>query len=462
MNEKDKKRLFGHIFDYNKDLDFTELVLYRWDSSLTRVADSVVHQHVAETNSQLFITIADGRRVCSISTNSLDLQSIKTGLQKAKELLRKISPLSHLNPPPCNTKNNLKSVFSLNTADFSPAKRVETIGKIIKKAKEKDLSAHAKSLTGKGDISVANSIGTMVGTDFTDASLSITLTGENGVSGYGACAHPDVTHLDWEGLVNETIKKCEMQKRASVDIFNESGSKETKQYDVILEPYAVADWVRYLGWIGFNSLHYQENESFMCNRLGERVMGENITIWDDGLDFRGYVMPFDFEGALKKKTVFIEDGVAKSLAYDSLLAAKEGKQSTSHALLPGMRSMGATPLNLFMEGGNSNLEEMIRNSKDRTIYISRFHYNNTVNRKEAILTGMTRDGTFLIEDGEIKCPIVDLRYLQNLVEAFNHVTELSPVRLIHDPAGYVPIMPESTVVPSVKIEGMQFVGSRGI
>jgi predicted Zn-dependent protease len=125
-----------------------------------------------------------------------------------------------------------------------------------------------------------------------------------------------------------------------------------------------------------------------------------------------------------------------------------------------MRSMGATPLNLFMEGGNSKLEEMIKTSKDRTIYISRFHYNNTVNRKEAILTGMTRDGTFLIEDGEIKYPIIDLRYLQSLVEAFSHVTELSPFRLIHDPAGYVPIMPESTVVPSIKIEGMRFVGSR--
>ncbi|MDY6855821.1 MAG: metallopeptidase TldD-related protein [Thermodesulfobacteriota bacterium] len=462
MKEKDKKRLFSYIFDYNKDLDFTELILYRWDSSLTRVADSVVHQHVAETNSQLFISLADGKRICSISTNSLDLQSIKIVLQKAKKLLRKISPVSHFNPPPCNTKNELKSVFSINTANYSPARRVETIGKMIRKAKEKGLTIHAKSLTGKGDISVANSIGTMVGTDFTDASLSITLTGENGVSGYGARAHPDVTHLDWEGLLNETIKKCEMQRRVSIDIFNVSGTKEAKRYDVILEPYAVADWVRYLGWLGFNSQHYQENESFICNRLGKRVLGENITIWDDGLDFRGYVMPFDFEGTPKKKTVFIENGVAKSLAYDSLLAAKEGKQSTSHALLPGMRSMGATPLNLFMEGGNSNLEEMITNSKDRTIYISRFHYNNTVNRKEAILTGMTRDGTFLIEDGEIKYPIVDLRYFQSLVEAFNNVTELSPFRLIHDPAGYVPIMPESTVVPSIKIERMQFVGSRGI
>ncbi|MFH1624752.1 MAG: metallopeptidase TldD-related protein, partial [Pseudomonadota bacterium] len=194
---------------------------------------------------------------------------------------------------------------------------------------------------------------------------------------------------------------------------------------------------------------------------GERIMGENITIWDDGGDLRGYVMPFDFEGTPKKKTVFIEKGVARSLAYDSHLAVKEGKETTGHALLPGMRDMGATPLNLFMEGGNSSLEEMVAASKEPTIYISRFHYNNTVNRKEALLTGMTRDGTFLVEDGEIKYPVVDLRYLQGIVEAFNHVTMLSPLSVIHDPGGYVPIMPESTVVPALKIRGLRFVGSRG-
>lgn len=461
MTGKERIRLLNTILDYNRDLDFTELVFYHWDTSLTRVANSEVHQHVAETNSQLFITVADKKKTCSISTNNLDPQSIKRAIEKAKDMIRQISPIPHFSPPPGPNKTHLKSVFSKNTAQCSPNRRVSIIKKIIEIARGCNLTTHAKFLTGKGEIWVVNSLGTLVSTDFTDASLSLILTGEDGVSGYGSYASTDVFQINWEALVNETIKKCQMQNGTPVDIFSKSKGGEAKRFDIILEPYAVADWVKYLGWIGFNSLHYQEKESFMCNHLGARIMGENITIWDDAQDSRGYVIPFDFEGTPKRKTVFVEKGKAKSLSYDSLLAAKEGKRSTGHALLPGMRDMGATPLHLFMEGGNSSLGDMIAASKEPTIYISRFHYNNTVNRKEALLTGMTRDGTFMVEDGEIKYPIVDLRYLQSIVEAFNHITMLSPWKVIHDPGGYVPLMPESTVVPALKIKGVRFVGSRG-
>ncbi|MFH1625409.1 MAG: metallopeptidase TldD-related protein, partial [Pseudomonadota bacterium] len=314
MNEKEKRRLLNSILDYSKDLEFTELVLYHWDTSLTRVAGSQVHQHVAEVQSQLFITIADGKRICSVSTNNLEFQSIKRTIGKARDLVKETSPLPHFTPPSGPYKTGPKSVFSRHTADCSPNMKVGVIRRVIKIAQDHGLATHAKFLTGEGEIWIANSLGTLAFTDFTDASLSLILTGENRISGYGASANPDVFQIDWESLTHETIKKCKMQRRTPVDIFTESKRGEAKYLDALLEPGAVADWVKYLGWIGFNSLHYQEQESFMCDHLGERIMGENITIWDDGGDLRGYVMPFDFEGTPKKKTVFIEKGVARSLA----------------------------------------------------------------------------------------------------------------------------------------------------
>src|SRR5262249_15068199 len=159
---------------------------------------------------------------------------------------------------------------------------------------------------------------------------------------------------------------------------------------------------------GFNGLSYHEQESFLCGKLGKQVLGENVSIWDDGTDPTGYVLPFDFEGTPKSKVVLIEKGIGENVCYDGLLAAKENARSTGHSLGAGQRHLGALPLNVFMEGGDQSLDYMIASSENPTIYITRFHYTNVADRKTVVLTGMTKDGTFLVEKGEIAEPIVNL------------------------------------------------------
>src|SRR5262249_11420661 len=154
--------------------------------------------------------------------------------------------------------------------------------------------------------------------------------------------------------------------------------------------------------------------------------------------------------------VFVDKGIGMRVAYDGLLAAKENAQSTGHCLGAGQRHYGALPLNLFMEGGEHSLDYMIASSEEPTIFITRFHYTNIADRRDAVLTGMTKDGTFLVKEGEIVHPVVNLRYLQSVVDAFQRIEMLSEPALVHDPEGYGALIPSSTVVPALKISRVRF------
>jgi predicted Zn-dependent protease len=190
-------------------------------------------------------------------------------------------------------------------------------------------------------------------------------------------------------------------------------------------------------------------------------MQDNITIWDDGNDPSGYVLPFDLEGTPKSRVYFIENGIAKNVAYDGLLAVTSDAGSTGHSLGAGQRHLGAFPLNLHVAGDDQSLDYMIASSEDPTIYVTRFHYTNVADARHVMLTGMTKDGTFLVKGGEIIAPVSNLRYLQSVVEAFNHVEMMSDPVLVHDPDVYGALLPSSTVVPAMKINQVRFIGSTG-
>ena len=181
----------------------------------------------------------------------------------------------------------------------------------------------------------------------------------------------------------------------------------------------MAELLSYLSYLGLGALSVQEGRSFMANKFGQRITGENISIWDEGLDRTGLPTPFDFEGVPKQRVDLITDGVAKAVVYDSYCAGKEGTESTGHAL-PAPNHYGPLPGNLFMKAGQHSLEQMPA-KVERGVWITRFHYVNPVHPLKTILTGMTRDGTFLIEDGEIKEGVKNLRFTQNILEALSAV-----------------------------------------
>jgi len=173
--------------------------------------------------------------------------------------------------------------------------------------------------------------------------------------------------------------------------------------------------------MGFSALALQEERSFM--RLGERIAGDLVTIWDDGLDPHGLPSPFDFEGVPRQRVDLIRKGVAVGVVYDQQTAVKEGRASTGHGL-PAPNTEGPYALNLFMAPGAAEKQELVSGVK-RGIWVTRFWYVRVVHPKASIITGMTREGTFLIENGKIGRPVKDLRFTQSILEALSGTLALS-------------------------------------
>jgi PmbA protein len=215
---------------------------------------------------------------------------------------------------------------------------------------------------------------------------------------------------------------------------------------VVLEEAAVAEMLDYVGFIGFSALAVQEGRSFM--RLGEQITGANISIYDDGYDPRGFPMAFDFEGVPKRRVDLIKDGVAHAVVYDSYTAGREpGRQSTGHAL-PAPNTYGPLPLNLVLAPGRTPKADLIKGIK-RGLWVTRFHYVNIVHPLQTVLTGMTRDGTFLIEDGVITRPVKNLRFTQSVLDALRHAEPADTLKLQKSFFG-------GTLAPALRIEGFNF------
>jgi len=270
----------------------------------------------------------------------------------------------------------------------------------------------------------------------------------DGSSGYAGFVSRDPDQLDIVSLAREAIQKASRGMLAQI---------EPGEYEVILEPYAVSELLSFLGYLGFHALAVQEGRSFFCNEFGKKLVDSRVTIYDDGLDPEGLQIPFDFEGIPKQRVTFFEEGVAKGVTYDSFTGNREGKNSTGHGLI-APNTEGPIPINLFMQGGESSLEEMVRSVR-KGIYVTRFHYTNVVEPMKAILTGMTRDGTFLIEEGEIKRPIKNLRFTESVLRALSRVSAVSRERRIcSEGTVYSRRFITGVVTPAIKVDGFNFSG----
>jgi len=281
-------------------------------------------------------------------------------------------------------------------------------------AKENHLLASGFFTTSSSEVAVANSLGVFAYAPSTLAEL-VTVIMSDDSSGYASASSIDFSSIDPEQIGREAVDKALRSRQPRII--------EPGEYTVILEEYAVATLLNYLSYLGFGALALQEGRSFMADKFGQHITGENIHIWDDGLDKSGLPMPFDFEGVPKQRVDLISAGVAQGVVYDSSTAGKEGKESTGHAL-PSPNTFGPLPGNLFLKAGDSNKDSMLA-QVDRGLWVTRFHYVNPVHPLTTVLTGMTRDGTFWIENGEIQYGVKNLRFTQSVLDALSNVRAIS-------------------------------------
>jgi predicted Zn-dependent protease len=270
------------------------------------------------------------------------------------------------------------------------------------------------SLRGFGAVSasttgytIANSSGLFLHTPRCVAAARMVAMGDDGASGYAARASQSIEDLEIGPLAADAVDRA-VRHRDPITL-------EAGRYPVVMEEAAIGELLEYISDIGFGALAVEEGRSFM--RLGERITGSGIDIWDDGLDPAGLPMPFDFEGVPKKRVDLIREGVATGLVYDLATAARAGVESTGHGL-PAPNPYGPIATNVFMAGGTAADKQELCAGIERGLWVTRLWYVNVVEPTRAVLTGMTRDGTFLIEDGRVTRPVKNMRFTQSITDAF--------------------------------------------
>jgi PmbA protein len=420
----------------------TEIVLTAGDDALTRFANSGIHQNVAETNAEVRVRAVVGKRTGVAVSNRLEPDALAQTLETATAIAR-LQPenpdFPGLTPPqPVEPLH----AYAEATAAYTPEQRARAVKVVCDLAVERGLVASGAFSTSSTEIAVASSLGLFAYDAGTRARFTTVVMSDDS-SGYAERAAVDVQAIDAEALAREAVDKA-VRSRNPVPV-------EPGEYRVVLQPYAVEEMLSYLAYIGLGALAVQEGRSFLVGRFGEQLAAPSVDLWDDGRDPRGLPLAFDFEGVQKQHVDFFEHGVARDVVYDRETAARAGRESTGHAL-PAPNTAGPLPTNLFLGAGDASDADLLA-GVERGIWVTRFWYVNVVHPTQTILTGMTRDGTFLIERGEIAQPIRNLRFTTSVLDALASVERI----------GREPLLIQSwlggSLVPALRVARFTFTGA---
>ena len=443
IGRDDALKVLDTVLSLGKGFDIAAHLVSE-DLSLTRYARNQIHQNLSRKNHLLTVTTVKGKKVGAASTNLLDEGSLRWVVQQAQESMElaqedpDLPPLFKAEPAP------IINTYVPHTAHMTPEDRASGCGVLISASREKGILASGTYSTLVRETAVANTPGTRAYSLSTEAFFkTVVESGDN--TGYADRLVRDVRDIDYGEVAKEAIGRALC--------LDNPVAIEPGRYDTIFTEYALADLVRFLGYVAFGAAAKQRGTSFMATKMGQKVMGDNVTIWDDGLDTSGFASPFDAEGVPRTKVVFIDKGIASGVVYDTRTAAKDGVASTGHATSVMGRSQ-PMPHNMFMARGDSSVEEMIK-STERGILVTRFHYTHCPEPMRVVATGTTRDGTFLIQDGEICARVRNLRFTESMLDAFSNVEAISrDSRIVKDWwSTFI------SVLPAVKIRDFNFTGS---
>lgn len=335
------------------------------------------------------------------------------------------------------------------TALLDPAAGGSALERAFEVTARKGVEAHGLWMAGEVEIGVATSTGIAVGERLTDAFMKVTAIAPSGRSGYASEAAVAASALDPRRLAERACGK------AAVAL--EPASLPPGEYPVVLERHAVAELVTWIGITAFNGLAVAEERSALCGRLGTRIVAPSIAL-SDSPRFPGTLpRSFDAEGVPKAPLPLIQDGVAHRVVHDIRSAALAGAASTGHALEPGGSPHGPYPTNLVLAGGGARDEEELCRPVERGLYVTRLWYVNPVRPAETVMTGTTRDGTFLIEDGEITRPLEDMRFTDSFLGVLARTQALTArSELTSDGEMYGRRFASGVVCPALRSGSMRF------
>ncbi len=439
--------------------DEVEVLFYATANALTRFANNVIHQNMSEENVVVSVRTAFGQRTARATTNKLDEESLRRVVLASE----KLAEVQHLDADLLpmfageeESKAADKSVrptrYFGETAAISPKDRAATVEKIVGVAKRNSLTTAGIVSSSEAVEGIFNSRGVAEWHAQTSSEISITmLAGDS--SGWQKANSPDARQLDAVTLAEIAAEKARRS----------AGPREIPagKYTVILEPAAVLDMVGFM-FYDFGGLAILDQRSFLNNRVGTQVFGENVDIWDDVAHPLQSGARFDGEGVRRQKVQLVEKGVVKRLVYARASAERMERSeykdkdkvgpiaATGHGFsLPN--EMGEAPMNIVFGASArpQTLEQMVA-STERGILVTRLWYIREVDPYEKILTGMTRDGTFLVEDGKIQHGILNFRFNESLIHLLSNVEVMGSLVRASGEESF------DMVVPAMKVREFNF------
>lgn len=416
--------------------DETEALIAASDNSLTRFTHNFAHESVSERNCQMSVRAVIGKRSGVAATNKLDDAGILEVVNRAYEIAKLSTEDANFPglPGAQDGVADMPSSFDPATAQATADVRASAVADIAKIMRVYDLYAAGYVSTQSDAFALANSKGVKRFYRGTDSGINVKAIGSDS-SGYAEGFSRRFDDLNPIALAERAAKKAVAGKNPR--------ALEPGKYTVILEAPGFREFLGYLSWIGFGAQSFDEGSSFMSGQIGEKIVGDNVTLRDDFSHPLGSGIPFDFEGVPRQPVSLIERGVAKGVVYDSYYAAKLRHPNTGHAL-PAPNSDGPMPLNIVVDPGATSLEDMIREVA-HGVLVTRTWYIRLVDQKQTIITGMTRDGLFLIERGRITKGLKNMRFNESIVGALGRCDLASAL-----------VRSESHVLPAVRIEGFNF------
>lgn len=432
------------------DGDEADAVFIGSDKNLTRFANSTIHQNLTERGGSLTIRVVADGRIGVASASATDDESLKRTAALALDLARRSEPVEgfrglHRNLEPSPAIDS----FDEETASIPLMSKAEDLAAVFRDGSASGAVYAGTYTTGVTEIAVGNTHGVRHAASATIAdALVIAMNGRR--SGFATRMARGAAGVRVRELGSEATETCDRLAERNAEL-------PPGRYDVILEPAALAEAFEWLNMIAFSGQAFEDGSSFFVGKLGQKILGENVTLVDDPLDPGFLPFPFDLEGMPKRRVPLIENGVPGTPALDTIAAGRLGLAPTASAVSLEAAEHGMA-LHLSLSGGESSREKMIA-STGRGIWVTRFNYvNGLLDPKTALMTGMTRDGTFLVEDGKVTARLPNLRWTQSMVEALGNVEALSKERRIvgtwWNPIG-------GTLAPTIKVRGWNVTGAQG-
>jgi predicted Zn-dependent protease len=432
--------LFQQVLDAARALGVTgiEAIVSEETQALTRFANDAIHQNVCEQSTQLSVRPVIDGRTARATTNRLDGDGIRRVVAEAIAITRLTERDADL--PPLAEPSEIEDVprYFDSTARATPEDRAQAVAEAIHAVSSEGQTAAGIYSTGESRFALYNSRGVAASYRETMARFSITaMAGDS--SGWAKASACDRRALDPVALARSAARKAD-------------GSRHPRElpagrYTVILEPAAVLDLVGQM-FMDFSGTALADGRSFLKDRVGRKLFGENITIHDDARHPLQSGAAFDAEGVPRRRLTLVDAGVVREIAWCRQAAALAGVPATGHGF-PLPNEIGEAPMNIVIAGGDTSVEEMVA-ATSRGVLVTRLWYIREVDPYEKIFTGMTRDGTFLVEDGKVSAGVRNFRFNVGLLEMLSNVEALSRA---------VRASGEETfdmVAPAMKVRGFNF------